>query len=821
MSFSQVQHCARATATGLATLLVVLLLLVLAGLPAQGTTADVTGSAWLSGPAEIWAAAMGGSDTSENAKLLRGAIKMDFTAAITALDAGADVTVSTLTPNTAPLSGPVYGAQATYTVTSTSLTVPQIDECLRGATMTTLNSFFDAGAASLHLTITVLNAYAPADMTHIGDTYLPLTGASFMWQMTFDILTAAGPAALASFILPIMQDLQNTVDSTEKLYLMVVPADVTKHIVNASSLYAAYSIWSYPSNPDPASAATLEAKAMTTPLAHFSAFVRGLKTTFPALDEYADLIPDPVKTWTPLLPDPNGGSSSGDDDVVVTGYVTGNYLLTFAGEVVVWDRSWTTQRAAVEATIVAAAEARLLRRQYRTTATVVSADTVQSSKKSVSGLQVVCHVTHGYPADATHIWGPNDIASMLLQGNYSATQMIYTAAALSTAGTPTALVPRLSVVALGDTTVAAGALASTEIEYDYTVKILPVEIGLIVMAAAVFGLAMIAFFIACGCFCCCRHCISTNKHGNSTRARGKAERTPQLQADLERDQRRRKNLDADFASDEDPYHVHKKHRKGTRSPNPLCSHDEHRALGPREEDEQETQQLRTTSLTFSNSDNSDPVKKVPPLPIAATEGVPMDLTETPVTPGEDHPHRHYYDATPDEQAADAVVDAAVVSAPPQEEEKHGGGRPQSSRHMRHRGKRAAAAEPPRQSTPPRPEAGNNYTQQYMALVDPTLFFSTDAPDPCAAGQEEATEKQTRLSQNSLLEAKNAAALPPAAYPQLDEHHLQYQQQRYHHRYSASPPPAYPSAELYAGAPVPTTTTSLSSFMPMLNIRKKN
>jgi hypothetical protein len=749
-----------------AVLLPLLLFLVLAA-PVHAAS-DVSATAWLSGPATLWSAVWGGSDTSTAATHLKAAIKSDFETAVTALDSGAGVTVNTLVPNTAPALGPAYGTQTTYTITSTTLTAAQIDECVRGATLTQVNALFGTLAPSLSLTITVLNAHEPAEAAQIVKSLLPLSGASYMWQVALDMLNTAGAAALSSFVVPLEADLQNAVDAVGDLYLVVVPTDVSASIVNASALYVGYSVWSYPSNTAPASAATLETIARTTPLTKFSSFVAGLETAYPALADYSDLLPSSVVVSTPLLPDPS--SSTGGAVVEVVGNITGNYLLTFSGNAGTWGRVWATQRAAVTATIVAAAEAELLRREFVTTVEVLSASTVPNEKKYVGGLQVECYVAHGFTAHASHVWGPEELASMLLQGNYTATQALYTAAAATSGAKAMTPHSTASATATTSTMITAGALATAGVQYDYTAKLHAYEVGMIVMAAVIGLLFFVAFFIACGFCCCCPHCIRTNKD---------AATTADWEADLDRYHQGMKNQDMAFARTERPREEprHRPHddvvvdgvRSGTVSPNPLRSPTTQSIYSPREGGAQGLQQLRQVTPppaqaptgVFASSGGSDLGKKASP-PVVTAQGVPLvSLQSPPVAPAEGQP------------------------------------------------------------------------PHYIASVAPAPFFNAPATEPNANGGTKSDAlNQTRLNQGSEPRSHGSSPLPPPSYPQHEApsrppHHRSSppaypMQERTSPAYSPPPPttaPAYPSPDLYAGAPAPPVTSSVGSFTPMPSLRK--
>ena len=813
----------------------------------------VVGTAWLSAPAALWDAAMVHSSVSASSMLLQNAIKSDFATAINALDSGADVTINSLTPNLAPVMGPAYGSETSYTVTTTVLTVAQIEDCLRGATMRNVNSIFASVAPTLSLTVKVMSAEQPSGMTKIMDRYLPLTGITYVWKLVLDILDSAGEAAVSGFVVPLENDLQSTIDSTEKLYLVVVPTDVSTYIVNASSLYVSYTVWSYPTNTAPAAAAGLEATAMTTPLTKLNGFVDGLESSYPALTAYSDMIPAVVKTWTPLIYNP-GATDNSDVVVKVKGSVSGNYFLTFMGDADTWGRVWTTQRAAVASTIVAAAEAELVRRNFVTLVDVVDAYTVPNEKKYVGGLQVVCHVSHGYSSDAQHVWGPQDLVSMLLQADYTATQNLYVAAAGATSVKAVReLTRRPFITALASARVTPGGLATTGIQYDFSAKMAPYEIGVIAMAAAIGFLSLVAFFVTCGCYCCCRHCISTKE----------VKRTAEWEDDLDRYQRGTMSQDAAFAAAERPIDEAKKsrgvpkavHEKDAATPNPLRpSNAQHLSASCEGEVEvkQKQKQKPTVPRCDDDDDDSADLKNTPLLPIETTQGVPLEALQTsPYSPAEGNPYTRYYDAAsvqPQPQSSPSAATAAAA-APPQEDDgctgshgtAEGGGDAAVDRHTRKPrqmpNKALAMPQPLSPSRePPTTSAaeGAGHTLSYMANITPTPFFNPfPVQDKNASSPDAGGVSQTRLSQGSETHSHGVTPTmpPPPSHPHYESprmHHAAPQayppQEHASPAYSLLPPAtttgaAYPSADLYSGAPVPSVMSPLDGLVSTKALKK--
>ncbi|KPI87434.1 hypothetical protein ABL78_3465 [Leptomonas seymouri] len=540
----RVKHGSHASAVSLTVVLVTLFVLV--GLPVHAAD-DVSSTAWLSGNTALWSTVLEGDSKETIKPAVESAIRSDFTSAVSALDHDASLKKIALAINKESSSGLTYGVLVDFTF-DTHLTPTEIDDCLRRSTMTNLNSLIISFMPSLPLKVTVLNTNKPSDMKHIVGSFLPLTGSTYMWKMMFKALNEGGLLEVAGLIVTFQQDLQDTLDSTAKLYVVVAPTNIDEHLVNASSLYMAYTVWSYPSNKSPDTADALEAKAMTTPLTQFNQLVNTLKTSYSALQSYTDLIVTPIKTWVPLVPDHHSGSSSG---TVIEGSISGNYLLTFVGEANIWRGVLTKQRAVLYATIVATVEATLARRLFVTKAEVVSASVMAFGNSTV--LRVVCYVSQSYSAGASHIWIPEEIASVLLLGDYAATQALYKAEAAIIADGGAVHFFQHSVVALASTSQAAGSLATTGVDYDYTLRLLSSEVGMIIMAAIIGFLILVAALILFALCCCCPNSIRLKKK----------ELTPGLVASFAGSRQISRSQDASFDCNEHPRVALKVHNSPT------------------------------------------------------------------------------------------------------------------------------------------------------------------------------------------------------------------------------------------------------------------
>lgn len=802
MASSQRTCTRRAPTTTLAVLLLLLLSCAF-----HATAATVNADAWLSAPASLWDFITGGSNTGTAATNLMSAAESDFNAAVTALDSGASVSVTGMSPYTSPATGPAYGTSMTYTVSSTVLTASQIADCLHAASLPNLNSLFTSSISGAPLTVTVLNANGPTAVSEVVTNYLPLTGMSYFWELLLSTLNGVNAAAVSTLVIPLEVDLQNKIDSTQSLYLAVVPTDITKHITNASSMYLSYSVWAYPTTPTPPTAAAMQATANATTFTNLNTFMGGLASTYSAIAAVSDFIPTSVSTWVPLVLNPSASSSSGDI-VVVEGNITGNYLLTFAGSAHTWGVAWSTQRLTVSASIIAAAEAALARRFFVTTVQVVSAATVPNEKQYVGGLRVTCYVSNGYSAKSNNTWGPEDLVSMLLQGDYSATQAIYVATA---AVTPVRASPvRPAVMELATPTVVVpGALATTAIDYDYSAKMLPFEIGMIIMAAVIGFLVILSFIIACGCCCCCRQCVSITPK----------ETTPGWETDIDRYQRGMMNHDRAFAQAENPREG-KKDMSGVASaapeddasptPNPLArSPDDKRAAlqqQPPREGDAEGDKQRAASPHLQ--DDFAPMQKVAPPTMYTAEGVPLEAMYTPQSPARRPSYGQYLKAEPPlppPTAAAPTAGAAAVTAPPppqsEEDERTAGSHTRPVRRTvsfldgkdagRH-GQSGAANQlhntPTPPSTPPPLSPSGREAALNTNQMSPTPFFNPLPLETNRAQPEADAMNQTRLSQGSDTRLSSTptppTAPPPPAYPHYESRHY----------------PSYPSPDLYAGAP---------------------
>ncbi|KAK7194306.1 hypothetical protein NESM_000345600 [Novymonas esmeraldas] len=478
---------------------VLLLHLVLHIAPVQAATINTNG--WMSGPAAMWSSITSDSTATT---AMEAAAQQDFNDAVQAVDSGASVSVTGLSAYTAPSSGPAFGANIAFSVTTATLTAAQVLAAVRGSSMPNVNSNLNS-VVGFNPHVRVLAADEPQNMASVGPVLLPLTGSTYLWQVIFDTIGASG---MQTFLIPFGNDIQMSVDAPDTSYL-IVPTPGT-NVVNASSCYMSYSVWSYPgATVTPSTSDGLLLLAMGSTLPQFNSYVSSLETVYPTLSGFSDLFPAKIVPATPLPGDPFDGSSSSDDTLATLSTITGEYLLLFGGDTNSWARVWANKRTDVINSIESAAQSVLHRRTFVNDVVVMSGTAVAGGTEGLSGLQVLCQVIQGITNISNHPWTPEEVVSMLLQGDYSATQSLYTSgsAGLASPAQRRAMAVQPVLLASGGSASAAGSLTTTGINYNFSSTLSKEMIGIIIMAACIVGLSLITVIVFVGCCCCCPQCI--------------------------------------------------------------------------------------------------------------------------------------------------------------------------------------------------------------------------------------------------------------------------------------------------------------------------
>ncbi|KAG5478481.1 hypothetical protein LSCM4_04714 [Leishmania orientalis] len=478
----------------------VLVLMLMCAHPDFASATPVNTNAWLSGPAAVWDIIIG---TPATETAMKAAAQMDLQAAVQSIDSSAQVVVNGLTSYKSQQGGPAYGANAAFSVT-TEKPEEEVLSAVRSSVMTNMDTIFIA--AGLDAPITALMAKEPSAMTSVGPVLLPVMGSTYFWYVLLETLASTDEMAVALFMHPLQVDIQSAVDSTVAQFLIeATPSSIT---VNASSFYVSYTVWAFPEvevgsgTPD-----KLKALAMGSRLSQFNSYLESAKDLYPDLQDYRDLFPTAVRPWTPPPGNPFE-EESGDtgDTFPVLANNTGDYSLLFSGEAEQWGVVWEKQSEAVSASIEKAIEVKLHRRTFVNRAFVASAETVASDAKQSGGLRVLCRVVQGLTRFSNHTWSPEELASLLLQADYSETQALYASGGSAVEGVaprqPRAAViqPTLSAFAGGGS---PGSITTATVNYNYSTKLSKEMTGVIVMAALIVGVSLIIIIVTVCCCCLC------------------------------------------------------------------------------------------------------------------------------------------------------------------------------------------------------------------------------------------------------------------------------------------------------------------------------
>ncbi|GET88747.1 hypothetical protein, unknown function [Leishmania tarentolae] len=491
----------------------VLILIVLCMQATFASAADVEANVWLSGPASLWGLAL---SQPISQKLIVAAVQADFTAAIWNFDNGATVSVVSMesVASKVPADGPLYGAQALLSVTNTALSKEEVASALRASDLPQINGAVQPiGFTGV---VRVLEADGPSVMNTVGPVLLPVTGSTFFWTMVLDTVNSKGAGSMDVFMTTLQDDIQNAVDPTLRQYL--VETTPLTNVVNASSWYVSYSVWAFPNVAiTPGTSADLKALAMKSAMPKFNDFVKTLTKAYPELEPYSDLHPKVVKAWVP----PPGNPFDDDDDSESDKYLhvltneTGDYLLLFSGDQAKWRQLWEKSRNAISKSIEDAIEVRLHRRIFLNKAVVISAEALPADSMSIGGLQVLCRVVQGIMGHSDQPWSPEQVAALLLQADYSATQALYTSdgdpAKKGMAQSPAAT-PQINVLAATPEKT-PGSIATAAVSYDYRTPLSKELVGIIVMSVLIVSMSLAAIIITVSCRCCCPQFIGGDANG--------------------------------------------------------------------------------------------------------------------------------------------------------------------------------------------------------------------------------------------------------------------------------------------------------------------
>ncbi|CAJ1008707.1 hypothetical protein Q4I28_004020 [Leishmania naiffi] len=464
--------------------------------------AVVDTNVWLSAPVQVWQTI---ASTPEGQYAIKAAAEIDFTTAVKSLDNSASVTVKALTPYVSPSSGPAYGADISFSVTSDSLSDSQVLSAVRSSTLPNINSFL-ANNVGLAVLVKALGADGPSAMVSVGQMLLPVTGSTFFWQVLLDRVATEGFSALSLFMMPLQIDVQAAVDvAVQSYFVEMTPAT---NQVNASSLYVSYIVWAFPgAEVSPGTSSGLEELVRKSTLPEFNSYMSTLKDTYPDLQAYSDLFPTEVRFWTPPSGNPfDPDSTNPNADLPALVNDTGDYFLLFRGDAETWGQVWEHNRLAVSASIESAIEKRLHRRSFVNHVSVLSAKTVTSDLEHIAGLQVLCRVVQGITRISSHLWSPEEMASLLLQGDYNATQALYySGGSVPPEGLMQPHAAVVQPIPLATVQDAPGTLATTRLSYDYSVRLSKAVVGIISMAAVIVGISLVVIIIAVGLSFCPQH----------------------------------------------------------------------------------------------------------------------------------------------------------------------------------------------------------------------------------------------------------------------------------------------------------------------------
>ncbi|CAG9574268.1 hypothetical protein LMJF_23_0840 [Leishmania major strain Friedlin] len=480
-----------------------LILLFLCMHAACAKEAEIQANAWLSAPTSVWDAIV--SDPMTHFAMIQ-AVKEDFVSAIRVVDSIAEVVVTSLKPmksQKAWAGGPAYGAYAQFSAV-TQLNKEEVFSALRSSNLRSINSIFQS--VGFNAAIEVLAADGPPSMRAVGPVLLPVSGSTFFWQVLLGTLMAQNALSVDAFMYPLQMDIQSAVDFTVRKFL--IETTPLTNQVNVSSWYVSYNVWAFPgAEVTPSTPSDLRAFAMKSRMPLFNTYMKTVMDTYPSLKAYADLLPTMVHARTPPLGNPFEDNSDSDPDRIfeVLANETGDYLLVFSGDADRWGQVWEKSRDAVSKSIEEAVEAKLHRRIFVNRAFVTSAKTLPNDSVNVGGLQVLCRVVQGITVISNHPWSPEEVAPLLLQANYSATQALYISGGGPVEGYtkwPPATASQ-SILLAASYEASPGSIATTSISYDYRVRLSKDIVGIIVMSVLIIGASLVAIIITVSfCYCC-------------------------------------------------------------------------------------------------------------------------------------------------------------------------------------------------------------------------------------------------------------------------------------------------------------------------------
>lgn len=452
-------------------------------------TSSVTGQLWLNGTTAAWNIAF----TSSLASFFPSLVQQDIGLMIYERDSTASTTVSSFTTYTPTGTAPSFGAIATYEISNTVLTQDQIENMLAQCSLSNLNTYL---SSSFGANIKAMPISDPEQMEVVQSRLVAINGPSLVWQTLLSLVASESPTAIPMYI---EIDLQDSVDENQTEFLVTVSQDT---LLNASSFYVQVGVWKFPpytiaplnllaansssssnkagsstsGNTDASSSKTagtsgdgntkntdvgtdgaserafnataLEvtvADAETTwnlimgsYLPKFNAAISSYKSIIFAVSDIRDLFPDYFHPQIALYVS-NSDSSSGDAADVIVANVTYRFTLYFSGDATVWKKVLASSDEDLFKYINFDAYTALKRRLFSNSIDVVSVEVLTPSKLTVGTLSVVCDVSQGSTALASHVWTPAEVQSLLGLAAFSNTAYLYQqqATALSSSATTT------------------------------------------------------------------------------------------------------------------------------------------------------------------------------------------------------------------------------------------------------------------------------------------------------------------------------------------------------------------------------------------------
>lgn len=446
---------------------------------------QMTLSAWLSGPADLYSIVV----TTEGEQVMKLVVQEDFQTAVTnaATAAGKQeptVTVTQLDPQVS--TTPAVGMLVSYTVVNgEDLGQAAIEESILNANLTLLNDgvLSAASMAVPGFKARVLPAAGPSSVSPVlQEALLGVSGPAFLWDLVFAFANLDEEAQML-LQTPFNFDLQNTLDESITTYLVVI----TSNVVNSSGYYGVYSVYQMPNSARARAAGNIESSLLNVPLPLYTESVDNVFAATPDIEKYRALMPTTLMTTTHLFSDPN---PSAVENATIISTIESTSRLYFSGTAAGWLSAVQGQHSALDAAVIAAAKEAVDRSGFRNSYTVDSAYTVYHEKEVVEGLYVELRVVQGVTVNSVHPFNANEVSSVLNnEANYSAVLALYTGVSQNASQSFTG--------------VSVPSLVSVNSNGEYGLQCTNTCVGMVIMAAVAVFLMLVIFLVACVSVCCC------------------------------------------------------------------------------------------------------------------------------------------------------------------------------------------------------------------------------------------------------------------------------------------------------------------------------